>query len=476
MTIPAVPATSAVPATPTNDFLSYASQANVNASFNPDLGRLTVNGLPVDINTAGLTYQGGQLTGTQESYDALLSPFTNAGAKTVDVYREMEEYQAYETPEEYRNLMLQLIARSNQKYQYDFDEDPGVAAAREELSRSISGLAAVHGFMYSGGTQNIIEAQLKSLTPQFEQAAYNRYKADLDQQLNFLNTLTKWDQIQYERSLDKLGLIKMKSNYILSLGEMEYRNFKLMLEQHRSQQEIELSKEKFELQRLQQDTENAFNRVNQLGYVDNKAASALGVPVGTKARWVQQLEMEYKNKVDIMAKENEYNLKFAEQQAKFEKELMAYKEEIGVAAKLKLMEREFSYQSSLADLKYVHQKELDAIAAAEKAAAEAAEAKEKAAAEAETGPTISWSDLKKQFTTKFDKDKDGYLDADMGYGASQWIMEQVGKGVSEKMLDQLIFTFDIPEYQKLAPKKPITTYSTGFKKKAGAVVPKQMGR
>jgi len=388
----------------------------------------------------------------------------------------MEEYQAYETPEEYRNLMLQLIARSNQKYQYDFDEDPGVAAAREELSRSISGLAAVHGFMYSGGTQNIIEAQLKSLTPQFEQAAYNRYKADLDQQLNFLNTLTKWDQIQYERSLDKLGLIKMKSNYILSLGEMEYRNFKLMLEQHRSQQEIELSKEKFELQRLQQDTENAFNRVNQLGYVDNKAASALGVPVGTKARWVQQLEMEYKNKVDIMAKENEYNLKFAEQQAKFEKELMAYKEEIGVAAKLKLMEREFSYQSSLADLKYVHQKELDAIAAAEKAAAEAAEAKEKAAAEAETGPTISWSDLKKQFTTKFDKDKDGYLDADMGYGASQWIMEQVGKGVSEKMLDQLIFTFDIPEYQKLAPKKPITTYSTGFKKKAGAVVPKQMGR
>lgn len=464
--------------TTNNDFLNYASKSNVNAAFNPELGRLTINGIPVDINQSGLTYQNGQLTGTQDQYDALLSPFINIGAKTVDAYREMEQYQAYETPEEYRNLMLQIIARANEKYQYNFDEDPSVQAAREELSKSMAGLAAQHGFLYSGGTQNIIEAQLKTLTPQFEEAAYSRYKADFDMNLNFLNTLMKWDQIQYERSLSNLSLIQMKSDFILSLAENEYKSFKLMLDQHRTEQQIKLAQESYELDKLKQDTENAFNRIDQLGYVDNQSASILGIPVGTKARWVQQLAMEHQNKLDQMAQENKYNVAMAQLQADLEKDVMEYKEEISVATKLKLMEQEYTYKASLAELEYKYKKELADIAAAEAAkeaaAKEAAAASEKATKEAYESQfiTVDYSALKKQFTTQF-VDKSGNLITSKRQAAAKWVKEQFDRGVKPDILDKLINTYGIPEYNAYTVKG---TYEETIKKMPSVYNATQKGR
>ena len=97
-----------------------------------------------------------------------------------------------------------------------------------------------------------------------------------------------------------------------------------------------------------------------------------------------------------------------------EKELIEYREEIGLASKLRLMETEYQYQSNLADLKYVYEKELAEIAAREKAAEEARKAAEKAAEEKakeeETGGYITWADLKKRFQTRYDTNKDGYID------------------------------------------------------------------
>lgn len=469
---------------PANDFLSYASLAKVNASFNPELGRLTINGVPVDINQSGLQYTNGQLLGAQTAYDALLSPFTNNYAPAQQqVYEEMQDFQAYETPEEYRAFMLSLIEQANQKYQYDYNEDPMVAEARDMLEQSISGLAATHGFLYSGQTQNIIEAQMRGLTPAFEQAAYNRYKADLDLQMGFLQTLTKWDQMQYDRSMDKFTLIKTKADFLTTLSEMEFNRFKVMMNQYREEQQIKLSQEKFDLQKLIQDTENAYRRIENLGYVDNEAASSLGIPVGTKARWIQELEMEHRNKLELMAKENEYNLKMAEFQANVEKELVKYQEEVSVASKLRLMEQEFAYQSALTDLRYVQEKELAEIAAREKAAEEKRKADEKAAAEKAAAAEeaqyvkITWTDLKKRFQTKFDTDKDGYIDKGLENAAARWVLTEMGRGVRPSLLDQLIATYDIPEYTSTPNVGGGTTiYNEGFKKKAGVTVPKQTSR
>lgn len=464
-----------------NDFMTYASNSKVNASFNPEMGRLTINGIPVNLKQSGLTYENGQLVGTQDSYDALLSPFVNVDTKAVDVYRDMEEYQAYETPEEYRNMMLQVIARSNQKYQYQFDEDPMVEEAREELTRSISGLAAQYGFMYSGETANIIEAQLKSLTPEFEQAAYNRYKADIDMQFNFLGTIMKWDQMQYDRSQNGINLLQVKSNFVMALAEREYRSFKLMLDQHRNEQQIKLSQEQFNLEKLKTETENAFNTIDQLGFVNNEAAAILGIPVGTKARWVQQLRAEHQNKIDIMVKENKYNMDMAKYQAGLEKDILSYKEELSVASKLKLMEQDYTYQSNLMDLKYKHQKELDAIAAAEKAREKAARDAEKAKEQELKDRyeaqfiNVDYSVWKKQFTSQF-VDKNGNLKKGMEQQAARWIKSQLNRGIKPDMVDKLINTYNIPEYNSNyyeVEKKP---YEEVIKEMPNVFKAKQKGR
>jgi len=431
---------------PSNDFLSYASNSNVNVNFNPNTNTLTINGVPVNVSKSGLTYQGGQLTGSVDAYNALLSPFINAGTKQADVYNEMQNFQPYETPEEYRQLMLGLIEQANQKYQWNFDESPMVAQARDTLEKSISDLASAHGFLYSGGTQQIIEAQLKSLAPAFEEAEYAKHRANMEQQLAFMQTLTKWDAMQYDRSMDKFALIQQKANFIQSLSEMEFNKFKIMLQQHRDEQEIALAQEQFDLQKLKFETDSAYERIANTGYVDNESAKVLGVPAGTPARWVQELELEHQNKIDLMKKENEYNISMANEQAKIEKDIVAYQTELEVASKLKLMEADYQYQSRLTDLKFVNQQELDRLEAERKAAEDAAKAAAKAKEEANKPINMTWGDLKKRFTTKFDTDKDGYLDEGMEQEAAAWAIDELARGVSEKLIDQLILTYDIPEY------------------------------
>jgi hypothetical protein len=195
------------------------------------------------------------------------------------------------------------------------------------------------------------------------------------------------------------------------------------------------------------------------------------------------MELEHQNRIDLMAKENYYNIQMAKEQAKLEKEVIAYQTELEVASKLKLMEQDYQYQSNIMDLEYVNKKELEAIAAAEKAAEEARKAAEKAAKEKAKKEEESqyikttWADLRKRFQTKFDTDKDGYIDSGLENEAARWVLTEMGRGVKPDLLDQLIGTYDIPEYTSTPNVGGgTTTYNVGFKKKTGVTVPKQTSR
>ena len=114
-------------------------------------------------------------------------------------------------------------------------------------------------------------------------------------------------------------------------------------EQWKDAKDREFENKKFEYQKKQNELENAWKRVDELGYVDNEAAKILGVPVGTlsgEARLAkeqqefelkkmrEQLELQYendkalyqlRNELDKEMADYEYNLK-----NKYDKEMMNY--------------------------------------------------------------------------------------------------------------------------------------------------------
>jgi hypothetical protein len=129
-----------------------------------------------------------------------------------------------------------------------------------------------------------------------------------------------------------------------------------------------MQERKFDLQKQAQLTSQALDRLENLGYVDNQASIILGFPVGAKAKWVQQAAMEHQNKLELRAKENEYNLIKQKLDADMEKEVYALKTRLDEASKMKYMAMEYQYKKELLALENNYNVSRAQIAAAKAAA------------------------------------------------------------------------------------------------------------
>jgi hypothetical protein len=124
----------------------------------------------------------------------------------------------------------------------------------------------------------------------------------------------------------------------------------------------EFQEKEFNFKKQQQELENAWKRVDELGYVDNKASTILGVKVGTLSgaareakeqrefelnKMREQYTLQYKNDSAIAKLKSELELSSSKELAKYkagiEKDLYSYKSKIDTASSKELA----SYQNSL---------------------------------------------------------------------------------------------------------------------------------
>ena len=119
---------------------------------------------------------------------------------------------------------------------------------------------------------------VSELIPQYEQLAYTRWTDSLSQLADTAQLVMNYDSQQFEYWKDA-----------------KYR---------------EIKEKQLEYQKKQDELENAWKRVDELGYVDNEASKILGVPVGTLsgearlakeqqefelAKMREQLKIQYEN-------------------------------------------------------------------------------------------------------------------------------------------------------------------------------------
>lgn len=288
-----------------------------------------------------------------------------------------EQLQASKLPEvtpEAKAYMNTMFEQQTKKFDYDIEQDPLVAAAKAQVQKSIMDMANKRGFAYGSYESDIVKQQMQKLEGQFEQMAYDNNSDYLNRQLGLANTIMKWEKIQFDRSKNSIELLKTKLEFFNRLDEREFNVFKIMLAQRNTQRTLAMQEKKFELQRQSQETNQALTRLENLGYVDSQASIVLGFPVGAKAKWVQQAAIQHQNKLETMAKENEFNILKQQLDADMEKEMYALKNRLDEASKMKYAAMEYNYKKELLAMEHNYNVQKVQIAQAQAAAAAAAAA------------------------------------------------------------------------------------------------------
>lgn len=295
---------------------------------------------------------------------------------------QLQGAQLYDYSEEAQNYINQMFTQATTKFDYDINSDPLVAKAKEQVEKSVIDMANKRGFAYGSFESDIVKQQMDKMAGQFEEIAYDKNADYMNRQVALANTMMKWEKMQFDRSKNAIELIRTKLDFFNQLEARDFNVFKIMLDQRNTQRSLALAQQKLQLQKKRQDAENAYRRIENLGYVDNEASIALGIPVGTKAVWAQKAAMQHQNRLEEMAKQNEYNVLKQKLDADMEKELYALKNRLDEASKMKYMAAEYNYKRQLQDMEFEYEKkkaqiikEKEEVRAAAAAAASAARAR-----------------------------------------------------------------------------------------------------
>lgn len=147
------------------------------------------------------------------------------------------------------SLISEMLTQVKNGFEYDPAADTALQMATEYAANSTLQSLAGSGVLNSSATAERVARVVSDLIPQYEQLAYTRWTDSLGQLADTAQLVMNYDTQQFE--------------YWKDAKDREFENLQ------------------FEYQKQQNELENAWKKVDELGYVDNEASTILGVPVGT---------------------------------------------------------------------------------------------------------------------------------------------------------------------------------------------------
>lgn len=429
------------------NFPAYAAQQGLAVNYNPELNRLTINNVPVDLNKSGLQLQDNQIVGTEDAYNRLMAPFIDQAGGLMGL-------EPYTTPDYLKQFINDMVEKQLAPYHYNVEEDPSAIAAKKQLEQSMASMAAKRGFLYSSQQQDIVAQQFEKVAPAFEEMSYQRHQDFLNRQLQLANVVMQWDQLQASNAKNERELFKMKSEFIMALDAREIDMFKVMLEQRRFEMELALDRERFDMQKKESEMEIAWRKVNELGYADNETAIILGIDPGTEAGWVKKMIAEHQYQLGIMAEKHKYDMEMLDLNRRLEMEIMREREKIQLESQIRLMETEYGFDMAELQMEARHKAEMKAIEDAKRAEAEAAarrEAEQAARQKARQKVTDANMDIEydwahNQFKYRFVENS--IVPDSMLREAINWLHEMYRSGeISNPTYNKLKAVYRLPEYE-----------------------------
>lgn len=228
------------------------------------------------------------------------SPFAN---EINDIMSQLRNPPKFESP--YAGLINHQISQimSRPKFNYNPDTDPAYQAFLQRATRAgdkayadnLGGLSAMTGGRPNSwaGTvasqarnQYLLEAQEAVI--QFEDRAYSRYRDETSDMYNLVNLLNSQDEIAYSRFRDRIGDTKDLADMVLKLEDRDFEQYKYMSDQQWKVFDTEYQSYMDALTFKKEKINEAIDRTNLLGYVNNQDSITLGVPTGTLSQGARE--------------------------------------------------------------------------------------------------------------------------------------------------------------------------------------------
>ena len=220
------------------------------------------------------------------------------------------------------NLLMETQSMKN-GFNYDPSQDMALRVASEYAANSTLQSLAGSGVLNSSSTSERVARIVSELIPQYEKLAYDRQVQYLNQLANTANIVMDYDTQQFQYWKDA--------------------------------KDREFKEREFEFEKQQKELENAWKRIDELGYADNTSSAILGIKVGTLSRSAreaieqrqyelnkmrEQYQLEHENNVAIAKLKNELELQsskaLADYNANIEKSLYSYKSNVDTSASKEL--------------------------------------------------------------------------------------------------------------------------------------------
>lgn len=260
--------------------------------------------------TGSVTYSGSDLLKPQYATDgtsyAQLSDITNA--------LKQNNLAAGQANAPYQVSLNDLLSRFNQQssrpFQYNPQADPQYQALLQQAQRGAQQATRTaeeelnaRGILNStvtsdrlGQIQQQAQQSVTDLIPQLQQQAYSQRQNELNNLLQQLGLYQGLEAQQYERGFNQQQFTEQQRQFNQQYGLQEQQ---LQAELENNKFYRGLQQQQLDLQKQQQNLENAWNRVNQLGYVDNQASTILGIKVGTPSAQARQAAEELANRIRL---------------------------------------------------------------------------------------------------------------------------------------------------------------------------------
>lgn len=188
-------------------------------------------------------------------------------------------------------IIGEMLSQMNKGFEYDPTQDNSLRVATEYAANSTLQSLAGSGVLNSSATAERVARIVGELIPQYEEKAHSRWTEYLGQLADTAQIVMSYDSQQFQ--------------YWKDAKDREFEN------------------KQFEWKKKEQELEDAWKRVDELGYVDNGASTILGVSVGTLSKDAreakeqrefelskmrEQAQIEYENEKAIYQLRNELDI------------------------------------------------------------------------------------------------------------------------------------------------------------------------
>jgi hypothetical protein len=271
----------------------YAKSKGLNVGWSPETGP-TINGTPV--NTTGLQLVNGHWQGTQEQIDRLLSPYIYISPNQDRIDSALDSYEDWlQTPyaSQYAPMIQGLVSQIlGRQFNYNPANDAQFQRASKELTRNVLETMNARGILNSTVSADRVTQGVADLMPQFEQIARQNFMNEGQLLMSQVDMLMGLDNTAYGRYQDEGTRLASALDTVMKMDNDQYQKWKDAYEIRYQTERDRITDEQTKIEQQRQKVQDAWDRVSELGYVDNQSSIILGVPAGTLSKEAREAKIK----------------------------------------------------------------------------------------------------------------------------------------------------------------------------------------